>query len=74
MVQASAIKTRTGRGRREDWSRLVGRTVEVWLEGRPVATGIVDQATSDDMVLWLAAQGIQRRKLYDKPAGFEVWA
>ena len=74
MGKTSVIKTEHGRGLRDDWSRLTGRTVEVWLEGRPVATGIVDQATADDSVLWLAAHGIQRRKLYDKLAGFQVWA
>ncbi|WP_249336069.1 hypothetical protein [Sinomonas gamaensis] len=74
LLQASAIKSPTGRGRREDWSQLVGRTVEVWLGANLVSTGIVDQATSDDMVVWIAAQGIQRRKLYDKLTGYEVWA
>jgi hypothetical protein len=24
--------------------------------------------------VWIAAQGIQRRKLYDKLTGYEVWA
>ncbi|KHL00954.1 hypothetical protein [Sinomonas humi] len=74
MRQTTVVKTRTGRGRRDDWSQLVGRTVEVWFQGEQVATGVVDLAASDDTVLWLAAQGIQRRKLYDKLAGYEVWA
>ncbi|MEA5453861.1 hypothetical protein SPF06_03920 [Sinomonas sp. JGH33] len=69
-----AIKTVTGRGRREDWSQLIGRTVEVWLGGRLVTTGVVDEATADDTVVWIAAQGIQRRKLYDKLTGYEIWA
>ncbi|WP_334172770.1 hypothetical protein [Sinomonas sp.] len=74
MWQTTVVKTRTGRGRRDDWSQLVGRTVEVWFQGEQVATGVVDLAAADDTVLWLAAQGIQRRKLYDKLAGYEVWA
>jgi hypothetical protein len=74
LLQASAIKTATGRGRRDDWSQLIGRTVEVWFYGELITTGIVEQATSDDTVLWIAAQGIQRRKLYDKLTGYEVWA
>jgi hypothetical protein len=74
LLQASAIKTTTGRGLREDWSQLIGRTVEVWLFGELITTGTVEQATADDTVIWIAAQGIQRRKLYDKLTGYEVWA
>jgi hypothetical protein len=74
LLQTRAIKSPAGRGRRDDWSQLVGRTVEVWLGSDLVTTGVVDQATSDDRVVWIAAQGIQRRKLYDKLTGYEVWA
>ncbi|AMM34124.1 hypothetical protein SA2016_3464 [Sinomonas atrocyanea] len=74
MKRTSALKTNSGRGQREDWSRLIGRTVEVWLEGQLVATGEVEQATADDSVLWLAPWGVQRRKLYDKWGGYSVWA
>ena len=69
-----AVKTENGRGLREDWSQLVGRTVEVWQWDKQVATGKVDQASGDDAILWLAADGNETRRLYDKPSGFRVWA
>lgn len=58
--------------RRMDWSHLIGDCVEIWLEELHVCTGIVDQATSDDSVLWLAADGSRTRQLFDKYAGYEV--
>ena len=74
MGKTSAVKTENGRGLRDDWSQLVGRTVEVWQWDRQIATGIVDQASVDDSLLWIAAHGNETRKLYDKPSGFRVWA
>lgn len=56
----------------KEWSKLVGSRVEGWRDGRWVSGGCVDQATSDDTVLWIAAEGSQTRKLYDKLAGYEV--
>lgn len=74
MKRTGALKTQSGRGQRDDWSQLIGRTVEVWLEGRLIAKGEVEQAAADDSVLWLAAWGLQRRRLYDKGEGYSVWA
>ncbi|MDP5225600.1 MULTISPECIES: hypothetical protein [Arthrobacter] len=68
------VKSAAGRGPRADWSRLIGRTVEVWRQGELLVVGIVDQATPDDRTVWIAADGCRRRKLYDKSDGCSVWA
>ena len=71
---STAVKTENGRGLRDDWSQLTGRTVEVWREGRHVVTGTVEQAAPDDSVLLIAGNGNTTRKLYDKRSGYEAWA
>ncbi|ACL41416.1 hypothetical protein Achl_3460 [Pseudarthrobacter chlorophenolicus A6] len=60
-------------GARADWARLPGHTVEVWLLGEHVATGVVDQAADDDSVLWLAGAGADTRRLFDKGTGYQMW-
>jgi hypothetical protein len=60
-------------GLRGDWGRLPGHTVEVWLLGEHVASGVVDQATEDDSVLWIAAEGISTRRVFDKSSGYQIW-
>lgn len=74
VYQGSPIKTEGGRGLREDWSQLSGRTVEVWRGCEYIGMGVVELASADDTVLWLAADGNRTRRLYDKQSGFQVWA
>ncbi|WP_066289896.1 hypothetical protein [Arthrobacter sp. B6] len=71
-IQSDKVASR--RGLRTDWARLPGHTVEVWLWGEHVMTGVVDQAAADDSVLWIAAAGSETRRLFDKPSGFQVRA
>lgn len=61
-------------GLRPDWARLTGHTVEVWLLGEYVTTGVVEQAAEDDSVLWLAGVGADTRRLFDKGTGYQMWA
>jgi ribosome maturation factor RimP len=61
------------RGLRKDWARLTGHTVEVWLRGEHVASGLVEQAAEDGSVLWIAGEGITTRRLFDKSTGYQVW-
>lgn len=68
-----AARRKGGRGLRADWARLTGHTVEVWLLGVHVVTGIVDQAAEDDSVLWIAGEGISTRRLFDKSTGYQMW-
>jgi hypothetical protein len=60
-------------GLRTDWARLPGRNVEVWLLGECVASGVVDQAAEDGSVLWIAAEGISTRRIFDKQSGYQIW-
>ncbi|MDQ0662734.1 hypothetical protein QFZ35_001232 [Arthrobacter ulcerisalmonis] len=60
-------------GLRADWARLPGRSVEVWLHGEHVASGVVDQAAEDGSVLWIAAEGISTRRIFDKSSGYQIW-
>lgn len=66
--------TSDGRGLRSDWARLTGHTVEVWLLGEHIVTGVVEQAADDDSVLWIAAAGASTRNLFDKPTGYKIRA
>ncbi|MET3903207.1 MULTISPECIES: hypothetical protein [unclassified Paenarthrobacter] len=74
MTDLALVRTANGRGLRNDWAQLVGHTVEVWLLERHVLTGVVEQASDDDSVLWIAAEGLSTRKLFDKPTGYQIWA
>ena len=65
--------SKTAPGLRADWARLPGRSVEVWLRGERVASGVVDQAAEDGSVLWIAAEGISTRRIFDKSSGYQVW-
>ncbi|UUL77077.1 hypothetical protein NG819_05595 [Pseudarthrobacter sp. Fe7] len=58
---------------RADWAHLPGRKVEVWLRGEQMASGVVDQAAEDGSVLWIAAQGISTRRIFDKASGYQIW-
>ena len=60
--------------RRDDWSDLIGATVEIRLHGYPVLTGRVDHATADSTILWLAQEGNNPRKIIDKAQNYEAWA
>ncbi|WP_461173311.1 hypothetical protein M1D93_00790 [Arthrobacter sp. Z1-9] len=35
--------------------------------------GLVDAATRDDRILWLAQNGAERFQLFDRSQGFEAW-
>jgi hypothetical protein len=71
--QTKPARTVEGRALRKDWAQLTGHVVEVWLKGDRVMTGVVEQAAADDSVLWIAAHGADRRKLFDQSTGYEVW-
>lgn len=73
MLDTGSTRTGARRGLRSDWSRLTGRTVEVRLLGEHIMTGVVDQATPDDSVLWIAAAGANTRRLLDKRTGYQIW-
>ncbi|TQJ59443.1 hypothetical protein FBY30_1693 [Arthrobacter sp. SLBN-83] len=72
-VEQAAGTSTKALGLRADWARLPGRSVEVWLHGERVASGVVDQAAEDGSVLWIAAEGISTRRIFDKSSGYQIW-
>jgi len=72
-VDQAAGTAKKALGLRADWARLPGRSVEVWLHGEHVASGVVDQAAEDGSVLWIAAEGISTRRIFDKSSGYQIW-
>ncbi|WP_461163043.1 hypothetical protein [Arthrobacter sp. R4-81] len=73
MLDMGSTSIGARRGLRKDWARLTGRTVEVWLLGEHIMTGVVDQASPDDSVLWIAAAGAETRRLFDRRTGYQIW-
>lgn len=59
--------------KQDDWLPLVGETVQIRYNNRFVRAGIVDAVTTDDAILWLAADGVNQRRLIAKADGYEVW-
>lgn len=57
-----------------DWARLQGATVEVLLDGAVVRDGLVDAATADGTMVWLAQERLSSRVLIDKLSGYEIRA
>lgn len=50
-----------GEGR--DWQPLVGKYVEIYRDGKPYRSGLVELAMPDGSGLWIAADGILGREL-----------
>jgi hypothetical protein len=56
----------------DDWTLLVGRTVELRRGGQHVRTAEVEDATWDSSVMWLRFDGNHGRQLISKTEGYEV--
>ncbi|BCW70724.1 hypothetical protein NicSoilB8_17680 [Arthrobacter sp. NicSoilB8] len=59
--------------KQDDWLPLVGETVQIRQYGQFLRTGMIDAVTIDDGILWLAADGVNQRRLISKADGYEVW-
>ncbi|WP_230116554.1 hypothetical protein [Arthrobacter sp. Bi83] len=59
--------------KQDDWLPLVGEAVQIRQYGQFVGAGVVDAVTDDDGILWLAADGVNQRRLITRADGFEVW-
>lgn len=58
---------------RENWSGLLGCHVEVHHSGDVVAAGLIDAVSPNGDLIWIAAEGADTRKIYDKASGYEIW-
>lgn len=57
----------------EDWAQLINAPVEIRQDGQTLRTGVVDNAMPDSSALWIAADGIQPRQIFEAALGHEVW-
>jgi hypothetical protein len=51
----------------------VGEIVEIRLKDTTVRRGRVDGVTSDDQILWMAADGAELRAMYERSQDYSVW-
>ena len=57
----------------DNWVNLHATIVEIRRNGSHVRTGRVDATTPDSTMLWLSQDGLERRTLFHKLDGYEVW-
>lgn len=57
----------------QNWSRLVGATVEIRRDKRLVRTGIIEHVMPDSSALWIAADATNQRAIFCSADAFEVW-
>jgi hypothetical protein len=55
------------------WNRLIGALVEIRHNGRIVSAGVVEDAMPDSSTLWIAADGVQSRRMYEAALNYQVW-
>ncbi|WP_442546111.1 hypothetical protein ACSBOX_21510 (plasmid) [Arthrobacter sp. KN11-1C] len=55
-----------------DWLPLVGEVVEVRLHDTVVRQGTVDAVTSDNSILWIAADGAHTRTMMERSEGYTM--
>ena len=56
----------------DDWPRLRGAEVEIWLDGTLQRTGVIDEVTEDSAIAWVAADAKEPRRLLERASGFEL--
>lgn len=55
------------------WRRLIGALVEIRRYDQAVRTGLVEDAMPDSSVLWIAADGVQPRNMYEAAENYKAW-
>ena len=55
------------------WFPVVGELVEIRLNDTTVRRGRVDGVTSDDQILWMAADGAELRAMFERSQDYSVW-
>lgn len=56
----------------DNWRRLPGIEAEIWLNGDLERTGVIDAASEDSTIAWVAADAINPRRLLERANGFEL--
>jgi hypothetical protein len=52
---------------------MIGARVEVRRHGQFIRAGRVEDATPSGDTVWIAADGIDRRAMFEKSGGYTVW-
>jgi hypothetical protein len=55
------------------WRWLIGALVEIRRYDQAVRTGFVEDAMPDSSVLWIAADGVHPRNMYDAAENYTAW-
>lgn len=56
-----------------NWHRLIGAFVEIRKDGQVVSAGFVEDAMPDSTALWVAADGVQPRRMYESALNYKAW-
>jgi hypothetical protein len=59
--------------KQEDWTHLINAPVEIRKLGQTIRIGVVDNFMPDSSALWIAAEGIQPRQIFEAAHDYEVW-
>jgi hypothetical protein len=59
--------------KQEDWTHLINALVEIRQHGQTLRAGVMDNVMSDSSALWIAADGIQPRQIFEAAHDYEVW-
>lgn len=57
-----------------DWTRLVGKAVEIRQNHAVVRRGVVETVMPDGSVLWISPDGTNSREMVERAEGFQVWS
>ena len=55
-----------------DWKGLLGQQVQVHKDGRVVRIGYVEDVVDSADILWLGADGVEQRALFERALGYTV--
>lgn len=55
-----------------DWTLLIGLTIELRQAGKQVRIAEVEDATADSSVMWLRFDGNHRRQLITRDDGYDI--
>jgi hypothetical protein len=56
-----------------EWSKLVNVLVEVRRNGQTIRRGIVEDAMPNSSALWIAADSVGPRQIFETCQGHEIW-
>lgn len=55
-----------------DWKGLLGKQVQVQKDGRVIRTGYVEDVVDSADILWLGADGVKQRALFERALGYTI--